>query len=175
MILGKVYAYLDGSLIRSQEMRSFLKNFAVLVYSHFKDTPNTYVLIDGSQTSFYPNDKAFPINEMPVGSSNQPVTSTDYNLVSTIASGSGDGLLYYASPVISTVYDSLNGFPAIDIINSYTNEGTIDVIVGEVGVISYVVNNSSYKTMIIRDTFDPVITVQPGKTLTLKYTLEFVV
>ena len=108
-----------------------------------------------------------------VGSDATPVSYNDYNLKAKIPHGSTDGKLYYGPMSIGIV--TTTGAPQFGISRTFTNAGSADVTVAEVGIIArnYWKNAAEVKRdvkyLIIRDVLTESVTVKPLTSLTVSY------
>jgi len=104
------------------------------------------------------------------GLHNIPVTADDYKLWEKIPHGSEDGKLYYRACNVSeagVVGNKIN----LTISREFVNYGSVNVEVGEVGLIVNIPHDN-YKILIIRDIYDPKKTIPPNKEWWVKCRIE---
>ena len=116
-----------------------------------------------------------------VGSGDTPPSNSDYALESKISHGDGDNLLHYGPVTVSDIYvtDSEVYF---EITRDFTNNGSVDVTVKEIGLVVYQTIlyrtntsdhvNVDFKALIIRDVLDTPRTISPGSTLSVTYRIS---
>lgn len=111
-----------------------------------------------------------------VGNGITPVGVNDQYLASRIQHGSGDGLLSHGNRSISTLTTDKPSC-RFTISKSFTNNGTIDVVVTEIGIVSQGYNGTPFERveypgmLMVRDVLGASLTIPPGKTLTIDYEL----
>jgi len=108
-----------------------------------------------------------------VGSSDTPVSLSDYKLASEIASGSGSGQLVYGSVQVTSL--SRGDVWSVSISRTFTNLSGAPVTVKEVGLfIALPMGYSAITTfMFARDVIPGGIVVPSGGVLTVIYTIQY--
>jgi len=184
--------YINGSKVVEKPIDSFVKNFLILLRSIFLATTQNVVDVDGNTRSVgveYHVWERGIINEtggflvnapegddsygIIVGQANTPVTPDDFKLYSKIQHGTGVGQLYYRQCQVQEVGVVGNKI-VLTISRQFVNYSGSNVNVGEVGL---VVNTkgSNYKVLIIRDVYDPVVTITPNDEATFEFDIYVVV
>lgn len=177
---------------KRQRVRSFLSNWVKALYGLMTirvDQSAVYVVNTGGVSREYPylcavSVPVFKVNSgegdssfgIKFGSGTTPPTVDDYNLESPIEHGTSSGQLYYYST--SVYYEVLSDRVKLYISRSANNQSGSPITVSEVGVIfNYSYNNAGVclptKVLILRDLIDPAITLDVGQTISVTYTLEF--
>jgi len=184
---------INGNKIVEKPIDSFVKNFLILLRSLFLATAQNVVGVDGHTRSVGAKYKVWGNLEtrsgigglsvnapegddsygIIVGQANTPVTPDDYKLYSKIQHGTGLGQLYYRECQVQEVGIVGNKI-VLTISRQFVNYSSSNVNVGEVGL---VVNTTkdNYKVLIIRDTYDPVVTIAPNDEATFEFDIYVVV
>jgi len=176
-------------LKRKEKSKSWVKNFIRILRSMFNGANEDIVNVNGS-TEAWMNPYVVPGNSgyyshvwfsyfyaFEVGSGTTAVSPDDYDLVSVIPDGTGDGELAYSSIKFTDVEND-GTYAWFTMKRTFTNYGYTDVNVGEVGLKlcqgetkygpSYTLSEPPNKRaicLVFRHVFDTVITLKHGDTL----------
>jgi len=185
----------DGNVItrHAQEAKSFLPNYMKWLLSTLGvktlsviDLNGNAVQINGSRLSgvngAFLNHILAPAgndgNGIRVGSSNQPVSPLDNNLIAFIPNGTGAGKLQYGA-CDTDVNILLSGNESSFIASrTFTNASGGAVTVGEAGIVMFHYSDTSpiedVRFLIARDAIATPISVPDGATLTVRYKFRIV-
>jgi len=171
-----------------QPSRSFLRNFARVLYGAMYDDANEQVTEvvkwDGSTRSFpylYAVGEEFMATAVgvgglrrgiAVGNGTKEVAFGDYDLDSIIAHGTGAGQLYYNKGYL--VLEEGSDYAVVKFVRSFDNQSGGIVTVTEVGLYIHHDhrNDREFRILVARDLLDPAITLAPGETLNVRYEIE---
>jgi len=178
---------INGEKIFEEPINSFVKNFMLLLKSIFLHSEQTAKDTEGVErgigcgwkrswcdlwghgiTGFRLNapegDDSYGII---IGKSNYPVSPEDYNLYYKIHHGSEDGKLYYRACNVGDV-NVVGNKVSMVISREFVNYGSTVVEVGEVGLVG-VCPHTNNKFLIVRDTFDPRVQINPNEVATFEF------
>ena len=182
---------------RHERSESLVKNFLMLLYACFKIGTATVVDTSGSSqagaakccgdtwsngyciTSWHNSFSCGPAGWTPtapeaddtygiiVGTSDQPVSVDDYNLISKIAHGDSAGQLYhYATTMLEPTVDGNTVRQRFE--RTFKNNSGADITVKEIGLVVKT-SEDNYLVMIIRDVLSTPVTVSTGGKMRVIY------
>jgi len=151
--------------------RSFLKQFLQQLYMCMSGVTQTFKDIGGTNRagSWNYGEYNFLYYNFLIGSSNQAVSWTDYNLITPIANGSGEGKMAYGSIThTAAAYDDTRVWNRET--RSFTNNSGASITINEIGYQTYI-PISGYYMLIMRDLTDGIV-VPATKVITFNYDFE---
>jgi hypothetical protein len=160
-----------------QPVKSWVKQWMIALYSNFLYSSQTATDITGASRTgniFFVAVNAPAGNAsygIVVGTSDTPVTRDDYKLGSQIAHGNATGQLTYGAVSVDAPVTYSTGY-LIRVVRVFTNNGSGDVTVKEIGVYFY---NQAYYFCMIRDVLSTPVTIPAGYSWTVRYNFYFVV
>jgi len=177
---------INGGKTFEEPIDSFVKNFMLLLRSIFLQSGQTAKDVEGVERgigagygvwSHYGGSgyAGFRLDApegndsygVVVGQSNYPVSPEDHNLHRKIHHGSEDGKLYYRACNVGGVTVVGNKVSMV-ISREFVNYGSTVVEVGEVGLVG-LVSGTNNKFLIVRDTFDPRVQINPNEVATFEF------
>jgi len=179
-----IHAYIDiqlkdknGKVLKKLRFKSksWVKNMAILLSGALSNTSFTLVDQSGNNANV-PNNtdvvSVFKTNApagedrygILVGSGTNPVSPNDYKLYNKIP----NSILAHSDTNVGQFTGNENGF-TFAINRTFTNNGTQDVTVSEVGL---AILAASLWILIARDLLSSPITVQPGQVLQVTYAIS---
>lgn len=182
----------DGNLKehREEEAHCFVENFFKMLLGHyvngdtgFRKIP--FTMTTGSTVSTYCETSAhqhasyggFRATEVPgsnaygivVGTSNTPVTPTDFSLGSIISHGVADGALLYDVSTLGYLEGESNVM-MLKLCRVFRNDGAAAVAINEIGLYQYTMSGP---IMTIRDVVASPISLGVGELCAIAYKLQF--
>ena len=182
----------DGNLKehREEEAHCFVENFFKMLLGYYVNGDKSFrkipfTMTTGSTVSTYCECEAsgvsvhggFRATEVPgsnaygivVGTSNTPVTPTDFSLGSIISHGVADGTLSYD---VSTLeyQEGESNVMILKLSRVFQNAGAVAVAINEIGLYQYTGNGS---IMTIRDVLASPISLGVGELCAIAYKLQF--
>jgi len=182
----------DGNLKehREEEAHCFVENFFKMLLGYYVNCDREFIKIPfvmttGSTVSTYceTSDQyqvyygGFRATDVPgsnaygivVGTSNTPVTPTDFSLGSIISHGVADGTLSYG---VSTLeyQEGESNVMMLKLRRVFQNDGAVAVAINEIGLYQYTGNGS---IMTIRDVVASPISLGAGELCAIAYKLQF--
>ena len=182
----------DGNLKghREEEAHCFVENFFKMLLGYYVNGDTSFrkipfVMTTGSTVSTYcetsyQNDAfygGFRATEVPgsnaygivVGTSNTPVTPTDFSLGSIISHGVADGMLSYDASTLE-YQEGESNVMILKLRRVFQNDGAVAVAINEIGLYQYTANGS---IMTIRDVVASPISLGVGELCAIAYKLQF--
>lgn len=182
----------DGNLKerREEEAHCFVENFFKMLLGYYVNGDTSFrkipfVMTTGSTVSTYCEtstqsnvfDGGFRATEVPgsnacgivVGTSNTPVTPTDFSLGSIISHGVADGMLSYDASTLE-YQEGESNVMILKLRRVFQNEGAVVVAINEIGLYQYTANGS---IMTIRDVVASPISLGVGEFCAIAYKLQF--
>ena len=184
----------DGNLKehREEEAHCFVENFFKMLlgyyvngdmYSNFRKIPftmttgstvSTYCETSGEKQAYY---GGFRATEVPgsnaygivVGTSNTPVTPTDFSLGSIISHGVADGTLSYDASTLE-YQEGESNVMILKLSRVFQNDGAVAVAINEIGLYQYTEDGP---IMTIRDVVASPISLGVGELCAIAYKLQF--
>ena len=173
----------DGKLIekRKQPARSWVKNMIIYLRSYFAYADANVVKQDGTTTTNRVTAmcaEIFPVNAgtgedrygLLVGTGTKVFSIDDYSLDNKIPHGTSSGQLSYGETTVEGIVDDGSKL-SFKIVRTFSNESGADIVVTEIGL---AVRGGDNYILIARDLLDPSVTVPNGKTLTVRYIIQYV-
>jgi len=172
-----------GRIEYEQIMKSFLKNFTVLIRNHCTEGTlprNSLVQLNGaSDNSDYTGKAYFQCNSqnagLLVGSGNNSVTVGDYVLQNQIPNGTDSGSLVYSQYTSFLPPFVESNKSTFYVIRSFYNPSDTDSVeINEIGLtVNYQSSYSDCVTLITRDVLETLYTVSPTKNVNIAYKFVF--
>jgi len=181
----------DGNLKehREEEAHCFVENFFKMLLGYYVNGDRSFrtipfTMTTGSTVSTYcetsRQDNAyggFRATEVPgsnacgivVGTSNTPVTPTDFSLGSIISHGVADGTLSYDASTLE-YQEGESNVMILKLRRVFQNDGAVAVAINEIGLYQYTGNGS---IMTIRDVVASPISLGVGELCAIAYKLQF--
>ena len=182
----------DGNLKehREEEAHCFVENFFKMLLGYYVNgdesfrtipfamttgsTVSTYCETSGEREVYY---GGFRATEVPgsnaygivVGTSNTPVTPTDFSLGSIISHGVADGTLSYDASTLG-YQEGESNVMILKLRRVFQNNGAVAVAINEIGLYQYTANGP---IMTIRDVVASPISLGVGELCAIAYKLQF--
>ena len=182
----------DGNLKehREEEAHCFVENFFKMLLGYYVNGDTSFrkipfTMTTGStvstycETSYQTNQYygGFRATEVPgsnaygivVGTSNTPVTPTDFSLGSIISHGVADGTLSYDASTLE-YQEGESNVMILKLRRVFQNDGAVAVAINEIGLYQY---TTSGPIMTIRDVVASPISLGVGELCAIAYKLQF--
>ena len=182
----------DGNLKehREEEAHCLVENFFKMLLGYYVNGDTSFrtipfVMTTGSTVSTYcetshlwgQHDGGFRATDVPgsnaygivVGTSNTPVTPTDFSLGSIISHGVADGTLSYDASTLG-YQEGESNVMILKLRRVFRNDGAAAVAINEIGLYQYTASGS---IMTIRDVVASPISLGVGELCAIAYKLQF--
>jgi hypothetical protein len=108
-----------------------------------------------------------------LGTSDTPVTLSQYNLQAPISHGTGSGQLSYGATTVESLVKNTTWY--FRVIRTFTNNSGASITVKEMGLIvrlGYGAGSFYFNAMLARDVLSTPVTIPNGSTLTVRYIIS---
>lgn len=160
---------------KRKKAKSWVKNFAEILRSHFANLDATVKGLDGSEYTSPPDTILVAAEEgndsygIQVGSGTGTPIPSDYKLATKIDHGTGANQLQYGAVTVESVTIEDSNISQFRVIRVFTNGSGSDITVTEIGLVTYYAGVS---VLLARDLLSPSVTVPDGATLTVRYIVK---